>query len=236
MLSTFPTAWAVVTIEILLVLLYIALCGCAKYTCMYQRVSGWRKQIIRLYHPRKLDLEHGPDSLSIVSITSNANSILNAGGTATSTDVPAADNLAHRKAQESVTLDRLNYITNLASTRMEERRFVEAEALSMRALRLGSKAFGEEHPVMLMNMTNLAIIRMQMGQLQAAETLGTRAVKLSSKVLGVEHQITLCGRALLASVHHDQARSLPTQGHQAPCQKMQSSYFPKRLVEHSKQA
>jgi len=82
-------------------------------------------------------------------------------------------------------------INNLAALYFSQKRYREAEPLLIKALQLGEKILGKEHPETLTSVNNLALLYQSQGRYVEAEPLFKEALQLSEKVLRKEHPNTL---------------------------------------------
>ena len=87
--------------------------------------------------------------------------------------------------------DTLTSMANLASTYRNQGRFVEAENLQAKELKMCAKRLGQKHPDTLISMMNLALIWKGTGRRDDAIGLVQQCFELRQQVLGPGHPYTV---------------------------------------------
>jgi tetratricopeptide (TPR) repeat protein len=78
-------------------------------------------------------------------------------------------------------------MNNLAATCYREGKYEQAEALSTKALEIGLRVLGEQHPNTLRSMSNLALLYFAKGDYAQAEAHYAKVLELERRVLGPQH-------------------------------------------------
>ncbi len=73
------------------------------------------------------------------------------------------------------------------SARSPGTRYREAEPLFRRAIEIGEKILGKDHPTVARNYNNLAGLLQKQGKYDQAEPLYRRAIEIGERVLGKDH-------------------------------------------------
>ena len=84
--------------------------------------------------------------------------------------------------------------------------YAEAEPLYERAIAIGEKTLGPEHPNLATYMNNLALLYKTQGKYVEAEPLYQRAIVIGEKTLGPEHPNLASGLNNLATVYDGQGK------------------------------
>ncbi len=84
--------------------------------------------------------------------------------------------------------------------------YPEAEAFFQRAIAIGEKALGPEHPHLAIYYNNLALLYLDQGRYEEAEPLFQRAIAIGEKALGPEHRHLAIRYNNLAGLYSDQGR------------------------------
>jgi len=82
-------------------------------------------------------------------------------------------------------------------------RYQKAESLYKRALEIGEKVLGPEHPYVAGSLNNLAILYYKLGDYQKAGPLYKRALEIYEKALGPEHPYVATSLNNLAPLYYD---------------------------------
>lgn len=111
--------------------------------------------------------------------------------------------LAMAKIEQTAGRDTVNLIpalNGLAELFFDERRYVEAESLSLRSASLVGSALGGGHPLMATALQNLAAIYHVQEQYEKAEPLYLRALAIREQALGPDHPFVAATLADLAAM------------------------------------
>jgi len=84
--------------------------------------------------------------------------------------------------------------------------YEEAEPLYQRAIAIGEKTLGPEHPLLAIYINNLANLYRDQGKYEEAEPLYQRAIAIGEKTLGPEHPDLATWLNNLANLYCDQGR------------------------------
>ena len=79
-------------------------------------------------------------------------------------------------------------------------RYTEAEGCYLRAIAIGEKALGPEHPNLAIRLNNLANLYSEQGKYEEAESLFKRAITIDEKALGPEHPNSVMDRGNYAAL------------------------------------
>ena len=85
-------------------------------------------------------------------------------------------------------------------------RYAEAERFARKALELGRKEFGPDHPHTGAFLNNLALLHQAQGRYGEAEPLHKRALEINEKALGSEHPLVATDLNNLAALYRAQGR------------------------------
>ena len=91
-------------------------------------------------------------------------------------------------------------LNNLAELYREQGKYEEAEPLYRRAIAIGEKVLGPEHPRLAIWLNNLALLYLALGKYGEAEPLYRRSLGIFEKVLGKGHRSTEIIRANYAAL------------------------------------
>jgi tetratricopeptide (TPR) repeat protein len=105
-------------------------------------------------------------------------------------------------AGDPLDLGEAGRLNHLAIVHQATGAYVEAKALYERALAIGEKALGPEHPTMAIYLNNLANSHNATGAYAEAKVLQERALAIKEKALGPDHPDVAVSLTNLASVHH----------------------------------
>ena len=97
-------------------------------------------------------------------------------------------------------------LNNLAELYRATGRYAEAEPLFQRALAIGEKTLGPEHPNLAIRLNNLAMLYQATGRYAEAEPLYQRALAIGEKTLGPEHPDLATWLNNLAVLYQDTGR------------------------------
>jgi eukaryotic-like serine/threonine-protein kinase len=102
--------------------------------------------------------------------------------------------------------ERLDATKTLATVYDDEGKYAQAEALLIRAVEIGRRVFGAEHPQTLGSMIHLAAVHGEEGKYAQAEALFNRTLDTMRRVLGAEHVGTLEAISGLASLYQREGK------------------------------
>jgi tetratricopeptide (TPR) repeat protein len=97
-------------------------------------------------------------------------------------------------------------LNNLALLYRATGRYAQAELLYQRALAIGEKTLGPEHPTIASMLNNLALLYRATGRYAQAEPLHQRALAIDEKALGPEHPGLATDLNNLAELHQATGR------------------------------
>src|SRR6516165_7688783 len=97
-------------------------------------------------------------------------------------------------------------LNNLAVTYLSLARYMEAEPLYRRAVEIGEKVLGKNHPDVATGYNNLARLLQDQGKYDQAEPLFRRAIEIGEKVLGKDHPDVAVWYNNLAGLLEDQGK------------------------------
>ncbi len=102
--------------------------------------------------------------------------------------------------------ERLDAAETLASVYEDEGKYAQAEALLSRAIEIGRRVFGPEHPNTLTDMNHLAAVYGEEGKYAPAEALFGRTLEMVRRVRGAEHVGTFETISGLASLYQREGK------------------------------
>jgi tetratricopeptide (TPR) repeat protein len=97
-------------------------------------------------------------------------------------------------------------LINLAYYLRERAQYEEAEPLSQRAIAIGEKALGPEHPTLAIRLSNLAMLYNNQGKYEEAEPILQRAITIDEKTLEPEHPGLATDLSNLANLYSNQGK------------------------------
>jgi CHAT domain-containing protein/tetratricopeptide (TPR) repeat protein len=102
--------------------------------------------------------------------------------------------------------DNLDTLGSMALVAYRLGKYTEAAAITEKAVALGERTLGPEHPDTLQNINNLGHIYKKLGRFGEAEPLLKRAITGWEQMFGLNHPDTLSGLNNLAALYNDQGR------------------------------
>lgn len=135
--------------------------------------------------------------------------------------LPHAQVCAELIKQWNLTFDEAARLLNQVGYYLSERaQYGEAEPLLQRAIAIGEKTLGAEHPALATRLNNLAVLYANQGKYGEAEPLYQRAFAIYEKTFGMEHPDTLTVLSNYASLlqkmnREDEAAELEARAEEA---------------------
>ncbi len=112
-----------------------------------------------------------------------------------------------RAAQQGIETENVARLNNQVGYYLKQRaQYATAEPLYERALEIGEKVLGAEHPDTATTLNNVAKLYRAQGKLSEALPLYKRSLAIREKVLGQEHPDTATSLNNLAELYRDQGR------------------------------